>query len=285
MGLAALTGYRATLVQAFQGTQAGVEVAWSRTYTVIVDRAAGARALTIASTGTNEPEALWLEVDGFLYRRTGDAPCQVTPLVASESLAGWYEPAGFLAGVAGAAPVGHEVLDGVGAEHFTFDDEALGGLDPTDALGEFWIAPDGGYVLRYSLITRGGADYFGDGIEGLLTWNYTLVDANTPEPIAPPAGCPPSPAGLPQLPDAAQVTSMPGLLSYTTAAAPAEVAAFYQAQLPPLGWSPAPDAPVIGDQLARLRFTQAGQSLTLTALASDGGTAASVIWEAGSDMP
>jgi len=61
---------------------------------------------------------------------------------------------------------------------------------------------NGGYVVKYLLTTKGNEDYFGDGNEGTLTWDYELTNVGKSLQI--------------QLPDASNVVNTPGLLIYDT---------------------------------------------------------------------
>ena len=41
--------------------------------------------------------------------------------------------------------------------------------------GGLWMATDGNYLVQLKLVTTGGADYFGEGVEGTLTWDLETV--------------------------------------------------------------------------------------------------------------
>ena len=99
-----------------------------------------------------------------------------------------------------------------------------------------WVATSGGYVVKYLLTTNAKADYFGDGIEGTLTSDYELTDVGKPVKIQLPTTCPGGMIDVPKLPDASNADNEPGTLIYNTSATVADAAAFYQKQLPALGW-------------------------------------------------
>lgn len=269
-GLSSLTSYQATLTFAFNGTQAGQPVAWTRTYALLVSGApAAARQVTIDVTGA-EPQQRWLaEAGGVQYERLNAAGCTAVVVAPGGSLAEQWELARFLNAAIGAEPAGSETVNDVPAAHYTFDQRAFGSQAPVHtAVGAVWVAEDGGYVVRYTLTVTGGADYFGEGIDGTLTWDYALTAANQPVTITVPADCPPGLIAAPMLPDAAAVQNEPGLLSYTTASSVADTAAFYQAELPARGWQ-LPAEPTIKDIVAMLRFVQDAQQLTVL-IANDG---------------
>jgi hypothetical protein len=171
----------------------------------------------------------------------------------------------------GADLAGSEAANGVAANHYTFDERALGAAGVAQSTGELWVAVDGGYLVKYVAVTHGGADYFGEGIEGTLNWDYGLTEASQPLAIELPPDCPAGLLDAPVLPDAAGLLNAPGLVGYTTESSPAEVIAFYQAALPELGWEPSSD-PVVVEDMAMQDFTRQGQQLALTIAVGEEGT-------------
>ena len=272
-GLAELASYKATLGLSFVGTEAGQPSQWSKTYVMLSVLEPLARQLTVESAGQlAEAEPVFMaEAAGTAYERLGANACSAAVLDPAYLLAEQMEPASFLTGVFGAEAAGDEVVGGVTARRYTFDERALGELGVAESTGELWVAADGGYLLQYRLATTGGADYFGEGIEGTLTWDYALTEVNQPLTLALPADCPAGMLDAPLMPAAVDVLSEPGLVSYTTSATPAEVAAFYQAQLPELGWQPVDDGVVV-ENLALQEFNRAEHQLTLMVLAGTAGT-------------
>jgi len=177
-----------------------------------------------------------------------------------------------LASVIGADAAGSQAINGVAADHYTFDERALGELGLAESAGELWLAADEGYVIRYLLTTVGTADYFGDGLEGTLTWDYELTEANEPVSLDLPGDCPPGMVNAPLLPDASNVVSVPGLLAYQTGASPNEAAAFYQEQIPELGWEIAVEPavePAGAVLVVRLDFAQGDQTMTVVIAPGD----------------
>jgi hypothetical protein len=271
--LSDLPAYKATLTMSFVGTEAGQPSEWSKTYVMISLHEPLARELIMMSAGlAAESEPLYLaERDGASFEKRGEQACTAGVIEAGQSLGELMEPAGFLTGVLGADPAGSETVNGVAANHYTFDERALGAAGVAQTTGELWVAADGGYLVKYVAVTHGGADYFGEGIEGTLNWDYALAEANQPLAIELPPDCPAGLLDAPALPDAAGLLNAPGLLSYTTASSPAEAMAFYQAALPELGWQPSDDAVVVED-MAMQDFTRQGQQLALTIAVAEEGT-------------
>ena len=256
-GLANLSSYTASLSVAFAGTQAGQAQQWSKTYILLSARQPSARQLTIAKTGDNaDPAPVFLaEVAGAAYEQRGTRACTASALDPAYSLVQPLEPAGFLTGVIGADAAGSDTVNGLAADHYTFDERALGLDGRATASGELWVASSGGYLLKYVLKTQGDANYFGEGLVGTLTLDYELTGANQPVQVSLPPDCPAGMLTAPRLPDAAHVASVPGLLAYDTAATLAAAAAYYQQQLPGLGWTQSRD-PITADTFVNLAYTR-----------------------------
>jgi hypothetical protein len=121
------------------------------------------------------------------------------------------------------------------------------------------------------LTTKGDANYFGEGIIGTLTWDYELTDANQPVAIHLPADCPAGMIDAPLLPDATNVLNLPGLLTYDTSSSLADAVAFYQKQIPALGWTQLED-PDISETSAFLSYTQGDHNISVFITTSGGST-------------
>jgi hypothetical protein len=279
-GLANLAAYQASLTLTFEGTQAGQPRKWSQTYTLLASNEPFARTWTIEKSGDlPDLEPVFLaEMNGLDYERRGELECTATEIQEGEALTDRLELASFLTGVIGAEDAGSETVNGVAADHYTFDQRALGEQDLTEAAGELWVASEGGYIVKYLLTTKGNADYFGEGIEGLLTLAYELSDPTQPVTIALPEGCPPGLVDAPLLPDAANVTNGPGQLSYETAAPLADAAAFYQEQILALGWT-ADGEPYLEESKAFLNYKLNDQRMVIILTTSDNMTTVHILLE------
>ena len=263
-GLTDLAGYKATLTLSFDGTEAGQPSQWSTTYEMSHTTEPAARQLTITSTGAAaDPDPVTLtEAGGASFEQRGEGACVVSVLLPGDSAAALLEPAGMLNAVIGAEAAGSETVNGVAADHYIFDERALGQSGFADSTGELWVAVDGGYVVKYLLTTTGEPGMFGQAIEGTATWAYELTSANQPIAIEPPPDCPAVTVDAPLLADATGVVNEPGLLSYTTLTSPTDVVAFYQAQLPALGWEPTAD-PIGNETTAWQDFSRADRQLSI----------------------
>jgi hypothetical protein len=138
------------------------------------------------------------------------------------------------------------------------------------------IASDGGYIVKYLLRTKGNEDYFGEGIEGTLTWDYELTDINQPIAITLPNDCPAGLVNAPLLPDASNILNMPGVLTYDTSTSLQEITAFYQQEIPDMGWELVGE-PTLTDTTALLDFIQGDQAMAILITTGDAGTTVHVV--------
>jgi hypothetical protein len=126
-------------------------------------------------------------------------------------------------------------------------------------------------VVKYNLTLKGGAEYFGEGGEGTLTWDYTVSKAGQPTAIQLLKDCPEGLIDAALLDDAQDVERYPGATLYRTSSTIAQAADFYQKTLPIAGWT-ATAAPIIEDKVAVLNFKQGTSELTVYITADDKGT-------------
>jgi hypothetical protein len=262
--LSDLSSYEARLALSFEGTRYGQSEKWMKTYLMLVQKEPATRLLTIETSGdlSDLDPVFMAEAEGASYERIGDDVCTVTQVEAGKSLGEDMEPASFLNYVVGADEAGSETINDSPANHYTFDQHALGQADLTESKGEMWVASEGDYIVKYLLTTNGKAEYFGEGIEGTLIFDYELTKINQPVDIKLPDDCPPGLVDAPQLPDASNVVNMPGLLSYETSSSLQDAAAFYQEDIPKLGWEVF-EEPSITDTSALLGFTKDNQTLAV----------------------
>lgn len=273
-GLTGLSSYKATLTLTFDGTESGQAQQWSKTYVMLATQDPAAHQLTIEKTGADS--VFMAEVDGASYERRGENVCTATVLEERDPLTGRFEPARFLSSVIGAEGAGSETVNDVTANHYTFDERAFGQLDIAQSTGEMWVASDGGYIVKYLLTTKGTSDYFGEGVEGTLTWDYELTDINQPVTITLADACPAGLVNAPLLPDASNILNMPGILTYDTSTSLQEITAFYQREIPKMGWELVGE-PTITDTTALLDFIQGDQTMAILITIGDTGTTVHVV--------
>lgn len=270
-GLSDLSSYRATLAVTFEGSSGGQSTEWTRTYTMLVTGDPPARQLTVNAGDDSDGQVTRTEINNTFYEQQAGGACSASGIEAGTSLAEKWEPASFLDSVIGAEEAGSESANGIPSNHYTFDESALGAAGFADSVGELWVASDGGYLVRYTLETTGGEDYFGEGIEGTLTWDYQLDGVGSPQVIELPDDCPPALLNIPLLPDAADVLQFPGMSSYTTISNLADTLAFYQDQVSALGGEVA-NPPLITESSALFGFTLDDRPILLVANSDLAGT-------------
>jgi hypothetical protein len=277
LGLSDLAGYKATLTLSFDGTRDGQPRKWSKTYVMLVSKEPAVRQLTVETTGVANAEPVFMaELDGVDYEVRGQNPCAASAVEQGYSLSDRLEPARFLDYVIGADAAGSETVNKVAADHYTFDQRAMGKQGPVQSTGELWVASTGGYVVKYLLTTKANADVFGNGTEGTLSWDYELTDVGKPVKIKLPADCPGGMVAAPQLPGATNVINTPGVLTYDTSTSLADAAAFYQDKIPGLGWKLRGQADVT-DTKALMDYTQGDQDMSIFITADAGVTTVNIL--------
>lgn len=164
-----------------------------------------------------------------------------------------------------------ETVRGLPAQRFTFTEADLtsGALVFESARGDLWLAEAGGYLMQYiiSATVTVAAPIPNAHIldNGRLNLSYTLADVNTDFEIKIPDSLDTAITPLAQFPrpDDAQVTAIfPALLEYTTAISPISATLFYQAGLPPNGWTE--DSAEIFEEKSRLVYSKENQTLIIT---------------------
>ena len=116
-------------------------------------------------------------------------------------------------------------------------------------------------MVQYKLEVQGGPEYFGEGIDGTVRWDYSL-DPNSTANITAPDDCPAGLIDAPVMGDAQHVQKLPSVTIYETASDAASVLAFYQQELSALGWTQQGD-PITVDVMTRAVFVQGDQQITL----------------------
>ena len=158
--------------------------------------------------------------------------------------------------------VGTETVNGVRAKHYRYDEKSTG-VNLFDKLnGDVWVAEDGGYVVKdsaqwegrlFGMLSGSNPNAVGKG-----SWTQEVTDINQPFQITPPDGCENAAEGLPTMADATEQSSFGAMTTYKSASKLADVAKFYQTEMPKAGWQEAGDAQVT-DGFASLTFTKDGK--------------------------
>ncbi len=277
-GLADLASYKTTLIRSFDGTRDGRPFQSSTTYIMLTTKEPEARLLTVEKSGDLtdlEPEFM-AEADGAAYERLGGNACTANVFDAENSFVEWMSPVESLHTVIGADEAGSETVNDVTVNHYTFDERAFGQLGFAKLTGEMWVASEGGYIVKYLVTTQGDAKTFGEGFEGALTLDYELTEVNQLPAIELPADCPAGMVDAPLLPDAANVLNMPSVLKYDTSSSLTDAAAFYQEQIPGLGWALIGE-PTIAETSVFLKYEQGDQTLSVIVTTEEGMTAVNIL--------
>jgi hypothetical protein len=185
---------------------------------------------------------------------------------------GLIKPSDIVGGVDRARLVGRgERVNGVLADHYSFDKGGLSFGVFADASGDAWLAQDGGYVVKYKGTATGKNVLFGGG-EGTFIWEYNLTDVNAVGAIALPKECEgQAPAqDIPFPPGATDKSGFGGMQTFKIKEAPADVAAFFTKEMPAQGWK-AGKSSTLGD-LTTLEFTKDARKLTINITKGDDGT-------------
>ena len=138
--------------------------------------------------------------------------------------------------------------------------------------GRLYLAKDGGYVVRVVLDGRGKNTVLEESdLVGDVHYELNYFGHNQPVDIAPPADCGTAgggdegdgtAGGFPVPEGAADVVSMPGLVSFGTPQTVDEVAAYYKTEMVNQGWTLSDETSFAG--LATLTFTKDGKTANIT---------------------
>ncbi|HET9224518.1 MAG TPA: hypothetical protein VFO07_18540, partial [Roseiflexaceae bacterium] len=198
------------------------------------------------------------------------------------SMAAAFKPSDIIGGLNQAKLVGKgETVNGVVADRYSFDQNALSFGTFASAQGEAWIAQDGGFLVKYVGTATGKNSFLtSKSAEGTFTWEYNLTDANKVGAIDLPKECEgQQPADDIPVPEkTTDKASFGKMITFKSPDAPADVAAFYKQQMPKQGWE-AGEASEFGD-LQTLNYTKDGRKLSITITKEEQGGSAVMISEA-----
>ena len=154
----------------------------------------------------------------------------------------------------------------------------------TDAGGEMFVALDGGYVVQLDLFYAGTNLDLGIGAtdqplgEGRLDISYRLEDANQPFTIDLPESAQAAASGPEDIPipdNAQEVTSLGGMITFTSPDTPTQLADYYRSQMPGFGW-----AEVSAEEMGAmflLEFAKEGKTASFMLQQDDAGVTSALI--------
>jgi hypothetical protein len=269
-GLDLLSSYQQTLVVTFEGAKDGQPHQWSKTYTFAHAQEPLASVLTITGDiDTDDPVAV-AQSAGALYQSHSDGSCIGEPLDPENPHL--TEPVAQLSGLLGAEEAGIETANGIESLHYTFDERALAESGRTETDGELWLATEDGPVMKYVRTTTADATYFGENVEGTITWAYDLTGIDQTQVTLPP-GCQ---LDVPPMSDAVNLVVLPEWMGYETQSSAADVTAFYQGQLPGRGWAQSGD-PIVGEGVVVSLYTRGDQTLNVLVIAGESATQVDIV--------
>ncbi|MCS6843307.1 MAG: hypothetical protein NZ528_03150 [Caldilineales bacterium] len=171
-------------------------------------------------------------------------------------------------------------IAGLDSRHYQFDEKVLGrllgeGMGEVTAKGDLWIAKDGGFITKYTLVmeVKGGSDFASDLTEGTIEISFELQEVNGDVKVELPAearaatalpGFEDQPFPMPA--DAKTQVASAQAMIFLTGLSVDETVAFYEAALADLGWAKDPDRSMRMEGMSLMAFTKDNQRLSITVL-------------------
>jgi hypothetical protein len=208
-------------------------------------REPSARRLVMSGMDAHEAVEL-VQIEDRAWMCTQDA-CSQMEADPEELASGFSEAAlldpGDLVGDADATFVGREEVNGIQTRHYTLDLTAeqvafLAQGEVSDLEGEVWVADEPelpSFAARYEMSWTERRQE----VPGEVSFVYETYDVNEPFAIAPPEGAADTglPEDVPLYPDAQELFSVQGMVTFRSSDDATEVAEFYRERLSEEGWS------------------------------------------------
>jgi hypothetical protein len=153
-------------------------------------------------------------------------------------------PAAMFGTLEGAELVERDVnINNVITDHYKLANKSISGTNQVVDQADFWVAQDGGYIVRY--IGEGQGETYssssGSNVNGKMHWEYDLMDVNRVTEIVIPDECvEAAEQGANQYPipgNAENVSGFDKLLTFTSPDAPSVLAEYYRAEMPKAGYT------------------------------------------------
>ncbi len=279
-GLQQLDSYRSRFVMNFDGESEGEMDQWSLTMEIAYVREPLAQHIVLkgSETGIEGAEGFeTIQIGNRQYMIWGDGECISHEAEEEDDqnleIFDLDDVMGQLEGARRVRP--DEEVNGIMCRHYVFDEHAVdwAELNLTKARGEVWIAVDGDYVVKYTMEAEGQNPASHE--EGRMEWVYEVYDINKPINIEPPASCETDEAQYPTMPDATDVFSMGGMLSYQSASSFDDVLDFYEQHMPEEGWEESGES-FISEGSAILEYVKDGKTITLSITETDEGISVTI---------
>jgi hypothetical protein len=269
-GLQDLDSYRSNFTMVFEGGGSSEGEEWTLEMDIEYVRDPLAQRIAIQGGGMGEMTEGGMEsirIGDQQYVVVGDQ-CISSSVEDDAMDMGMFEIDDVMGGLENAQRVlPDETINGILCRHYVFDQTALAWAALTQAEGEAWIAVDGDYVVKYTLVADGQDP--ASQQEGHLEWEYEVLAVNESFTIEAPAGCDAAESEFPIMPDATNVTTFGGMLSYQSSSSLDEVTDFYQEQMQAQGWSDTGDS-FITTGTAMLNYVKDDRKATVTLTGEDG---------------
>jgi len=267
-GLQSLDSYRSHFTMTFEGATDGDTEQWVLEMDIEYVRDPSAQRVVVRGGEAGEGFES-VQIGDRQYAVFGEGQCISSSADESDAMdAEFFEPDDIIGGLAKAHRVRpDERVNGILCRHYAFDETGITWGGFSHAEGEAWVAVEGEYVVKYILQADGKNPTTGD--EGHIGWEYEVRDVNEPITIEPPAGCETAESEFPIMPDASDVTTMGGMVMYTSASSFDDVLAFYREQMPADGWSDTGDS-FTSPGSAMLSYTKEDRAATITLTGEDG---------------
>lgn len=281
LGLDALEAYAATFEVSFTA-EGDPAASWDYTVDILSSPTALRRDLRIEGVGPEQdPGDITLIQIGETQYMTGEGIGDASCLIFPESYDlenSFLTPDDFLPDLADITlePDGPETVAGQPGMGYTFEAESLG--DFTGVSGTLVLADEAGYLLRYDFTGSTTDSRFAPGQVGELSWHYEITSTNPGEALSAPGDCS---IDLPVMDDAAELTSLFGVTTYSTPSSSEAVLDFYVEALPAAGWERY-SLPHTQDNITLLVYAQGGEFLNIKIESTDSGSDVQLVLERGS---
>ena len=248
--------------------------------------------LTISVEGMEEEEAeisfSMVQTEGTAYTIIPGLGCVSGPAGDSNMINPFEEafivPDDMFDGLGDVDSLGTTTFEGIEVEEYTFDATDItpgAGEEIISGGGHFYVSTEYDVVVAFDLDGEGTFGMFEEGDTGSFHLGYRVTGINEPVDLAIPEECASGAGGaggagsdLPILADATNVTSLPGLTTYTSKTSIDEIVDFYRTELTNAGWNETSDTVVapgsallnfaIGDDTLLVAILEYGDEVTVT---------------------
>lgn len=279
-----LSSYRSQMRLSSTGTGAEGEAGGVVEFLIEYTREPLAQHVVISGEGFDQAGDVgtmeMYQIGDTAYLNLGD---QWMSMPATESVlgeAGMIDPEDMLDDTCGWQDAGRSEYNGISARYWTLSEDDLKACmvgeaftdmgEITSASGELYVAEEGNYIVYMELTLEGSNLVMGMGSgeeaveQGRIDFTYEMTDVNEPITIELPEEASSSsqlPEDIPVPEGAEEVSFMFGMITFNSASNPAEVADYYQTQMPLNGWAEASVSEVSG--MYMLEYTKDGRTASV----------------------